>query len=109
MNLDGLGINLQSLFLVYEEFLDNIALVSLKLDHVAGLLIIDDGAIASKLLLDDFENLLEIKLGWDSFDSRQRFTTISLLDTNMDVGLDGLLGCISSVLILRIREGIERF
>ena len=61
-NLDGLGINFQSLFLVYKKFLHNISLITLKLNHVASLLIVDDGTIAGKLLLDNLENLLQIEL-----------------------------------------------
>ena len=61
-NLDGLGINFQSLILVDEEFLHNITLIALELNHVAGFFIVDDGSVASKLLLDDLEDFLEIKL-----------------------------------------------
>ena len=46
VDLDGLGIELQTLLLVDEELLDVLALVALKLDHLAHLGVIDDGAIA---------------------------------------------------------------
>jgi len=45
--LDSLGIELQSLLLVCEEFLDILALISLELDHLSHLSIDDNGAIAS--------------------------------------------------------------
>ena len=45
--LDGLGIELQSFLLVDQEFLNILTLITLKLDHLAHLRVIDDGAIAS--------------------------------------------------------------
>ena len=125
MDLDGLGVDLEPLVLVNEKILHSIALVALQLDHVAGLFIVDDGAVAGELFLDDLEDLLEVKLGWDAFDRGQRLATITLLDADVDVwpkkldkadgddkdrwprtGLRGLLSSLSSVLILRIRKGI---
>jgi len=44
--LNGLGIELQTLFLVCEELLDILALISLKLNHLSHLSIDDNGAIA---------------------------------------------------------------
>src|SRR6266480_6975031 len=124
MDLDCLGVDLKTLVLVDEKILHSIALVALQLDHVAGLLIVDDGAVASKLFLDDLEDFLEVELGWDGLDRGQCLATITLLDADVDVwrlgqirlrqrergglrtGLRGLLSCLSSVLILRIRKGI---
>lgn len=45
--LDGLGIQLQPLFLVREEILNILTLIALKLDYLAHLRINNDGAIAS--------------------------------------------------------------
>jgi hypothetical protein len=84
-NLNGLGIDFQSLFLVYKKFLHSISLITLKLNHVAGLFIVDDGSVAGKLLFDNLENLLQIELGWNSFDCSQGLATIALLNTNVDV------------------------
>jgi len=109
MDLDGLGIDFQALFLVDEEVFHGIALVALELDHVASLFIVHNGTVAGKLLLDDLEDFLEIKLGRNALDGGQGLTTIALLDADMDVGLGGLLGRFASILILRIRKGIERF
>jgi hypothetical protein len=47
VDLDGLGIKLKTLLLVGQELLDILALVSLKLNHLTHLGVIDDGAIAS--------------------------------------------------------------
>lgn len=45
--LDGLGIKLQTFFLVGKELLNILALVSLELNHFSHLSIDDDSAIAS--------------------------------------------------------------
>lgn len=46
VDLDGLGIKLEALFLVGKEFLHILALVSLELNHLSHLSVNDDGAIA---------------------------------------------------------------
>lgn len=84
-HLDGLGIDLQSLFFVNKEILHDIALVALELNHSSGLLIIDNSAVAGELLLDDFEDLLEVELGRNSFNSGQGLTTIALYTRLDDV------------------------
>lgn len=62
MNLDGFSIKAQALLLVGQEVHNILALIALQLDHLSHLGVCNDGAIASKLLLDDFENLLLVKL-----------------------------------------------
>jgi hypothetical protein len=47
MDLDGLGIEFETLLLVDQEFLHIFALIALELDHLSHLSIVDDGAIAS--------------------------------------------------------------
>jgi len=108
MDLDCLRINFQSLFLVDKELLHGIALVALQLNHVAGLFIVDNCAVASELLLDDFEDLLQIEFGRNAFNGSQGLASIALLDTNMDIGLSLFLSGFACILILRIRKGIER-
>lgn len=98
--LDGLGIELQPFFLVGEEFLHILALVSLELDHLSHLGVVDNGAIASyhprvsicptagqsswskltELLLDDLEDLLLVELLGQSLNRSQSLTTIALCD-----------------------------
>lgn len=104
MDLDGLGVELQSFLLVDQEFLDIFALITLKLDHFTHLTVIDNGAIASEFFLDDFENLLLIELLGKTLDSSQSLTTIALLDSYMDIILR-LLG-LASVLV-GLGEGVE--
>ena len=62
MDLDGFPIKAQAFLLVGQEVLNILALVSLQLDHLSHLIVGDDSSIAGKLLLDDFENLLLVKL-----------------------------------------------
>jgi len=104
MDLDSLGIKLQTLFLVGEELLNIFALIALELDHLSHLIVDDDGAIASKLLLDDLQDLLLIELLGETLDCRQSLTTISLLDTNVYVILR-LLGL--SCIFVGFGEGVE--
>ena len=47
MDLDGLGIQLETFLFVGQELLNIFPLVSLQLNHLAHLSVIDDGAIAS--------------------------------------------------------------
>jgi len=85
MDLDGLGIEFKTLFLVGEKLLNILALISLKLNHLSHLSIDDDGAIASEFLLDDLEDLLLIEFLGQTLNSRQGLTTIALLNTNVYV------------------------
>lgn len=78
VDLDGLGVQLEALLLVDEEFLHILALVSLKLDHLSHLRVDDDGAIAGKLLLDDLKNLLLVEFLGQSLDCSQSLASIAL-------------------------------
>lgn len=119
MDLDGLRIQLQPLLLIDQELLHILALVALELDHLAHLGVVDDGAIAGELLLDDLEDLLLVELLWQALDRGQCLATIALcegvsvswvtgtfgecewsltLDTDVDVVL-GLLGVASGISI----------
>lgn len=77
-HLDGLGIKLQALLLVGQELLDILALITLELDDFTHLRVNYNGAIAGKLLLDDLEDLLLVKLLRQSLDSGQRLASIAL-------------------------------
>ena len=48
--------------LVCEEGADLLSLIALKLDDLAGILVVDNGSVASEFFLESFENLLEIIL-----------------------------------------------
>jgi len=100
--LDGLSIKLEAI-LSDQELLDIFALIALKLNHLAHLTVGNDRAIASKLLLDDLENLLLIKLLGQALNCGQSLTTIALLNTNVNVVLR-LLGLAS--VVVGLREGV---
>jgi len=106
VDLNGLGIKLQTFLLVGEELLNILALISLKLNHLAHLSIDNDSAIASELLFNDLEDLLLVKFLGEALDSRQSLTTIALLDTDVYVVLR-LLGL--SCIFIRFGEGVKRF
>lgn len=80
MDLDGLGIQLEALLLVGQEFLHILALVALELDHLAHLRVVDDGAIASELLLDNLEDLFLVELLWQALHRGQGLTTIAFFE-----------------------------
>jgi len=104
MDLDGLGIEFETLFLVGEKLLNILTLISLKLNHLSHLSIDDNSAIASELLLDNLEDLLLIEFLGQTLNSRQRLTTIALLNTNVDIILR-LLGL--SCVFVGFGEGVE--
>jgi hypothetical protein len=78
VDLNGLAIKPQALFLVRHEILHIFALISLQLDHLSHLGIGDDGAIAGELLLDYFEDLLLVEFLGQALDRGQGFATIAL-------------------------------
>jgi hypothetical protein len=63
-----------------EKLLNILALISLQLNHLAHLTVVDDRAIASELLLDDFEDLLLVELLGQALDCGQSLATIALCD-----------------------------
>lgn len=85
MDLDGFGIQFKPLLFVDQEFLDVFALIPLKLNHLAHLSVIDNGAIAGKFLLNDLKDFLLVELFGQTLDSSQGLATIALLNPNMDV------------------------
>ena len=49
MDLDGLGIEVKTLFLVRQEFLNILPLITLQLNHLPHFTVMDDGSIAGCL------------------------------------------------------------
>lgn len=84
VDFDGLGIHFETRW-VDEEVLHGIALISLQLNNITGLLVLDYGTIASELLLDNLQDFLEVELCWDTFDGGQSLAAVALLDTDVDV------------------------
>lgn len=104
VNGDVIGVETETSLLVNEEIHDLLALVTLKLDHLAGLFVIDLVAIASEFLPEEGQNLAGVELCRETSDSGQRLATIALLNTNMDVILDlfGITG-----VVVGFGEGVE--
>lgn len=84
VDFDGLSIHLETRW-VDEEVLHGIALISLQLDNITRLLVLDYGTIASELLLDNLQDFLEIKLGGNTFNGGQGLAAVALLDTDVDI------------------------
>lgn len=104
VNGDVIGVETETGLFVNEEIHDLLALVTLKLDHLAGLFVIDLVAIASEFLPEEGQNLAGVELSRKTSDSGQRLATIALLNTNVDVILDlfGITG-----VVVGFGEGVE--
>jgi len=105
MDLDGIALKSETFSLVGEEVLYIIALISLELDHLAHLRVNNDGAIASKLLLDHLQDLFLVEFLGQTLDGRQSLATIALLNANMYV-ICRLLAGFSGVLV-GFGEGVD--
>ena len=123
MDLDGLLIQAQTLFLGDEELLGHQALVALELDHFSEVRVarVDDGAIAREFLLDDTQNLFWVEFDRQALDGSQGLAAIALcawsadrtpwgavvprtLDANVNVRL-GLLGL--AIVLIGFGERID--
>lgn len=58
--------------------MDILALVTLKLDHLAHFRVVDNSAIAGKFLLDDFEDLALVEFLRQALHGRQGLASIAL-------------------------------
>jgi hypothetical protein len=85
VDFDSLGIKTQALRGVDHKVPNVLSLVSLKLNDLTHLGVVHDSAIAGKLLLDHLENLFLVKLLRETLDGSQGLSSISLLDTYMDI------------------------
>lgn len=61
------------------------SLITLQLDNLTQLVVLDDIAITSKILLQNFQDLLQVILVGHTLNSGKGFTPVTLLDTDMDV------------------------
>lgn len=78
------------------------SLVTLHLDNLTHFLVLDNVSIASKVLLKDLQNSLQIIFCWNSLHRGQSLSTVSLLDTDVNV-VGG-----SCFVITSVCERIER-
>ena len=76
--LDGVLIKPQTLLFVNQKQLHIFALVSLQLDYLPHLSVVDDVAIAGELLFDHTQNLLLVKFLGQALDGGQGFAAIAL-------------------------------
>lgn len=106
VDLDSLGIELEAILFINEEFLNGFALITLKLNNLTHLGISHDSAIASELFLDDLQDLFAVEFSWQSLDCSQRLSAIALLDANMNIFLL-LLRSLSGVFV-GLGEGVIR-
>ncbi len=103
-HLDGFGVQLEAVF-GDQEFLNIFSLIALELNDLSHLTIGYDGTIASELLLDHLEDLLLIEFLGETLNRSQSLTTISLLDTDVDVIL-ALLLLGNALIVVGLREGV---
>ena len=85
VDLDSLGVETKALLLIHEKFLNVLSLVSLELNDLTHFGIVHDSTIAGKLLFDNLEDLLLVKFLRETLDGGQGLTSISLLDSYMNV------------------------
>lgn len=82
MDLDVL---LRQLQLASQKFRNLHSLISLQLDQLSKLLILDNVTVTSKILLQDLQDLLQVVLARNSLHRGKSLTTVTLLDTDVDV------------------------
>jgi hypothetical protein len=82
MNLDSLF--LDNLF-IDKKLRNFLALVTLELNDIAELGILDNGAVAAKILLEHFENFVEIHLLGNATGSGEGLATVALLNANVNI------------------------
>jgi hypothetical protein len=84
--------------LVHQKGLDIRSLITGQLNDVANFLIILNGTVATEILLERLANSLRVQVIRQTGYCRHTFTTITLLDTNVDLFLRRVSGPVSSVL-----------
>jgi len=89
-----------------EEVGDLDPLIALELDDLAHLLVVDEGSVAGKFLLECLEELLGIVLLGQTLQGGQSLPSISLLNTNVDVILLSANVVVAEVAL--VSERVER-
>ena len=85
-----------------QELADLGSLVALQLDDLAHLVVLDHVAVAAKVLPQDLQDALEVVLLGDALHGGQRFSAVSLLDTDVDVVGGG------GFVVAGVSKGVER-
>ena len=81
-----------------------VSLVSLKLDDLAELVVLNDGAVACELLLEGLDDFLEVDLGVNALHGGQALAAVSLLDADVN----DVFWCARCFFFFGVCEGIER-
>lgn len=97
MLLDGLLVNGE---LASQEVNNLVSLVTLELDNLSVLLVLADVSVAGKILLENLQDSLEVIFFGKALDCSQSLSSVSLLDTDMDV-----VGRLS-IVVTSVGEGI---
>lgn len=74
-----------------EELLDLLSVIALQLDDGAPLLVFDSGSVAAPSLLECSFNLLRVKIVREALDQSKAFSGVSLLESEVDKIMIGLL------------------
>lgn len=106
VHLHGFGGDGETGLLVGQEGANIVALVALELDDISNFFVVHDGTIAGEFLLDDLEDLLEIKFAGDAGHGGQGLATISLLDA--DLKLQGQYESDEEYVVTKVREEVAR-
>lgn len=69
--------------LLLQPFRDLIALVARKLEHLTKLLVVDDSAVACKLLFEGTQHFLKFELARNTLNGRQGLAAVALLDADI--------------------------
>jgi hypothetical protein len=89
-------------FLVHQKGLDIGSLVSRKLNHITDFQILLNGTVTTEILLEGLANSLRIEILCNASYGRNTFSSISLLDTDVNLFLRGS----SSVFVSGVLKGV---
>merc|ERR1719204_1012181 len=96
-----------------QHLTDFLPLVSLKLNNLAILRMLNHSSIAGKLLLGNFHDFLEVILCRESLDSGEGFPSVSLLNSDMHhslltgllITLAGISKRVKGLQVVQLRHG----
>ncbi len=85
-------------FLVHQKGLDVCSLVTRQLNNLPHVLVLLDGTVTREILLEGLANSLNVQIVGQTGDGRDTFSSVALLDTNVDLFLGASAGVVSGVL-----------
>lgn len=99
MNFDISSLNVQPILLVDQKLIDMLPLITLKLNHLPQLRIMDEVAIACKFLPQRLEDFLRVELLGQALDSSQSLPAVAFLNPNMNEAWRLILGLVPCVFV----------